>query len=1070
MQIEQESSTPAASPSSAGAASAPGVVATVVATQPAPFLDETLRSLAAQDYPNLQVVVLVTGSDESHLATTLDAVAAHVPTAHVRQLGGNPGFGPAANAVLRLVEGDSGFFLLMHDDVALDPGAVTAMVEEVYRSNAGVVGPKLVDWDDPRILQVVGYTADRFGVLDTDIEPGEIDQEQHDAVRDVFVLPSACLLVRADLFRTLGGFEPTIDFHGEDVDLCWRAHASGARGVVVPTARARHAGGLVDRRPDIGHAGRIEGHRATTVAVMTGGLRLPFVLVGMTLESLLATLFLVLRGRPGDARVRIGAIASMIANSGRIFVRRRRVSRHRLVPDHEVFELQSRGSVRWRRWLRGRRALAPSGATVPRTALLADDRRTAWGFLVLFALFVVGARDVIFGEVRHIGDFLPIDGPRTLFSDSLSGWWSQGLGASTPHPTAHLLLSLAGLVSFGHPGLLLTTITVGLIPIGWWGASRMCMRGSGSALRIVGPVVYAAVPLPYAAVATGRLPVLVGYAALPWVLHLVAGFAENADPDSPRSTDVGATRRRRLASLTLLMGVVIAFAPDAALVVVASVVMVTLASLIDPAPSRDGVAGLGALVVSFAGGVVLNLPWITRYLADDGWSALVGVDGVTREPMSLWSLASFDLAGVPLGGFILVLYIPVFVAPLVARGQRFTVSVRGALLVSSGLLIAVVAESGRFPFSPPDTGLLLVPVACGLALGAPLMLRVFTDDVRGGNFGWRQPLAILAVAAVPLGILPAGAVAVDGSYDQPSFTFNDQMAELLNDRTSGEFRVLVLGDPDLVPGAARPYSESTVYSIVNNARPGFGDVHRAPTDDERRLIRPVVEALAVRSTERVGRLSAPLGIRYFVVPLDGAVPEGLVDSLETQLDLRRVYSPASMAVFENTQFIPVTAMLSAIASASSTSGGESAIAQSDLTGSIGVLAGVGHSDGVSQVLPEGTLHLGVPLDPRWKVEFEGASVPSRASFGSVMAFQIPAEGRVTLAYAASAWRFPILALQILAWVGATAIVIRPHRRRRGRAVGGTGSEAGVAAETLVVLGGTGSGGRDQAADPVAGPT
>ena len=74
------------------------------------------------------------------------------------------------------------------------------------------------------------------------MERGELDQEQHDAVRDVFALPSACMLVRADLFRALGGFDPSISFYGDDVDLCWRAHLSGARVVVVPAARARHHG------------------------------------------------------------------------------------------------------------------------------------------------------------------------------------------------------------------------------------------------------------------------------------------------------------------------------------------------------------------------------------------------------------------------------------------------------------------------------------------------------------------------------------------------------------------------------------------------------------------------------------------------------------------------------------------------------------------------------------------------------------------------------------------------------------------------------------------------------------
>ena len=95
------------------------------------------------------------------------------------------------------------------------------------------------------MLQHVGLGVDRFGEVDPLVEPGEVDQEQHDAVRDVFALPSACLLVRADLFRALGGFDPAIAFYGDDVDLCWRAHLGGARVVVVPAARARHREQLV---------------------------------------------------------------------------------------------------------------------------------------------------------------------------------------------------------------------------------------------------------------------------------------------------------------------------------------------------------------------------------------------------------------------------------------------------------------------------------------------------------------------------------------------------------------------------------------------------------------------------------------------------------------------------------------------------------------------------------------------------------------------------------------------------------------------------------------------------------
>ncbi len=119
-------------------------------------------------------------------------MAGRVPGALMRALGDNPGFGPAADEALKLVEG-AGFFCFLHDDVALDPTAVSELVAETYRSNAGIVGPKLVDWDHPEVLQHVGLSADRLGVALDVCEAGELDQEQHDAVRDVFsVPPRAC--------------------------------------------------------------------------------------------------------------------------------------------------------------------------------------------------------------------------------------------------------------------------------------------------------------------------------------------------------------------------------------------------------------------------------------------------------------------------------------------------------------------------------------------------------------------------------------------------------------------------------------------------------------------------------------------------------------------------------------------------------------------------------------------------------------------------------------------------------------------------------------------------------------
>jgi N-acetylglucosaminyl-diphospho-decaprenol L-rhamnosyltransferase len=53
----------------------------------------------------------------------------------------------------------------------------------------------------------------------------------------------ACLLVRAELWGALGGFDPRFFLWFEDVDLARRSRALGYRNVVVGSAVATHAGG-----------------------------------------------------------------------------------------------------------------------------------------------------------------------------------------------------------------------------------------------------------------------------------------------------------------------------------------------------------------------------------------------------------------------------------------------------------------------------------------------------------------------------------------------------------------------------------------------------------------------------------------------------------------------------------------------------------------------------------------------------------------------------------------------------------------------------------------------------------
>ena len=124
---------------------------------------------------------------------------------------------------------------------------MAALVEAAERWDADVVGPKLVAEDDDHRLLQFGVTVDKLGVALPFVERRELDQGQHDGLRDVFAVPGACTLVRAGAFAEVGGFDEAIDFLGDDLSLCWRIRVAGGRVLVTSGAWVRHAEAFASR-------------------------------------------------------------------------------------------------------------------------------------------------------------------------------------------------------------------------------------------------------------------------------------------------------------------------------------------------------------------------------------------------------------------------------------------------------------------------------------------------------------------------------------------------------------------------------------------------------------------------------------------------------------------------------------------------------------------------------------------------------------------------------------------------------------------------------------------------------
>ena len=1027
---------------------APPVVTVTVVHEPGPWFDEVLDGLAEQDFTNLKHLFLVTSDPGDIPARIRD----RVPNSFVRAASGNDGFGAACNEVLALVEGVNGFFCFLHDDVALDASAIRLMVEELYRSNAGIVGPKLVTWDDPGILQHVGLTMDRVGEIDPVVEVGEVDQEQHDAVRDVFAVPSACMLVRADLFRELGGFQASMSFHGEDVDLCWRAHLSGARVVVVPSARGRHREDLRSRRADLAHLRLQAEHRMFSVASLTGGRRLPGRIVQLLVFTLIEMVVGIFTGTVRQGWESLKALVRLAGRTPSVIARRRAVREIRRVPDSEVVGLQLRGSARLSSYARSRGARpVDSETSSERRWRESAGSAPAIAWLCVVGLFLFGSRKLLSGGVPDFGQFLPFPAsPREMMANYWTGWRTSGLGSSSASPTALAVLSIGSAATLFRMGLWHTVATLGLVILGYLGMWRLASLFPSARARIVALVVYAGVPLSSSLLAFGRWSALICFAAVPWTVYLLRR-AVGIDTRGPSADGadfvVRPARRkqiRRVAQLTIVVALAVAFVPSFLLLFAVVVAVLAASTFASGGAWRVAATTLAAGAIAIVGALVLNVPWSFE-LFRGAWSTSLGVRPIGAPSFGVLRILSFDLANWYVVPLALALYLPVIVAPLLARGWRLAWAVRSAMLVVTFVWLAVLSDRGVISAQLPEPGMLLVPVALGAALAAACLSESFDIDVRGQGFGWRQPLSLLALAGIAVGLIPGLLPVFNGRWDTPRLTLQSALLQLPPASERGDYRVLWVGDPRLVPIAAWQYQPGLAYAISDDGplyveRTWATSPSPAETD-----VADALRAIAGQTTLRGGRLLAPFGIRYIVVPLaDDAVspvnqplpvPLGLIDAFEDQLDLGRpLASPLNYAVYENTAWIPTLAGLTPEGALASEQAGFSAIAQSDASGATPLVLGDQLPGPILVPVESGTVQFGVPYDDRWSLDVGSDTLKPRPSFGSTLAFDVPNAGSATIRYNTPISRRALLIVQLLLWALAllAASAFSGHRTTRQR--------------------------------------
>jgi hypothetical protein len=936
---------------------------------------------------------------------------------------------------------------------------VRQLVEEAYRSNAGVLGPKILapvgapdepdvhaepdDPDDDAALEErpdrlvdVGFAIDHYGVRYDPIEPGELDQEQHDAVRDVFGVSSRVLLVRADLFEALAGFDATCG-PAVDVDFCWRAHLAGARVIVVPDAVARAA-----PAPPSDARAATSG-RVRALVKSYSGLALVWTLpiaFGLTAAESVVRL---LQRRPRHARALLLGWLDALRDFGPIRAERRATQALRRADDRDVRVFMLHGSARLRVFATRRLHADERLATASlRTRSAFDEasgvlhREQSIALVALGALIVLGARGLLTGPPTVRG-FASWSGAGALWHAYTSFHRRALLGAAAPAPGVLAFAAAASAVLLGHADLARAVTITASIPVGAYGAYRLVRelaRQAGTASMsgapttqlarsawpaVVGAIAYAVNPLSRNAAAHTDLGALLTFAVAPYVMVLLVGGSSE-----PR------VRWRRVAGAAVVTAVAASAAPVAVLLPVAVGAAVFGARLIVPPDARAG-ATLREGACATLGAFVLLLPWSAAWFTGDaavlGWSSPARFD--------LGTLLAFRTGPNGAGWLPYGLLGAAVLSLVIASGTRLRHATAGWLLFAIGMAAAFVPARVDATAMRPAVDVLLVPAALGLAVAIGAGFSALLAEIRAFVFGTRQLLAIVTAAAIVLPVLSFLGDLADGRFRAPGTTWDTALAFLPADAVDvGPARVAWIGVPGALP-ADPVAAHGLSYALTIGADPDARDL-LPRSSDASRLVAEAIGVASGHRTARLGHLLAPLGVRYVVLTPRAApdapeppsasnlprVDPSLARALDEQLDLS-ARDVDGLRVYTNEAWIPLESRLPAGHTIPT-----GAAAAADPIGAI-LATNLDGAEPLAKSAGEGPILAADAHNDHLQAHYQSSPTqPSEAAFGVTSSFTGEA-GTAHISFATPAWFTLAIVGELLLWAVALVVIVRVRGRR-----------------------------------------
>jgi hypothetical protein len=604
------------------------------------------------------------------------------------------------------------------------------------------------------------------------------------------------------------------------------------------------------------------------------------------------------------------------------------------------------------------------------------------------------------------------------------------MGAPRPASPVFALMSVLSAALLDHPGLAQSLVVGGALPLGTFGAYRLLRPFSSSALPgVAAAAAYGANPIARNAIWRGQLGPLVCFAVAPYLLGAFVRLMAIRDHGDDKTFH----RRRAhvLFTIALLTAIAGCFWP-AALLLAPAIALACCIAVPVIGSARNTLVALFGTVAAALAAIVLLAPWSFSLLGAD--AATLGAQ--PRDPLSLAAVLHFQ-TGRAGGGFASWGILAAGFVPLaIATGPRFVWAARAWVLALLSFGLAWLPgriTAGASTLAPEG---ILVAAAIALAFAAGLGVAAVLDDLRRFHFGWRQVVMIVAGVGLVLAVAGLAADTISGRFGLHGDDWPTTFSWMSDNPPAGGFRVLWVGDPNILPADAK-----TVGDIgFATTRDGAGDARALWAADGQHADRVLGDMLASASagtTERLGHLLAPAGVRY-VVFLERAAPKSgpfgrdetaIADGLGRQLDLTLSRVDQFGVVYDNEAWMPMHALVPPDATGVhyADPNPQQAAVRSEADGVVGVNAPGGRTAPVGP----GTLLWSEAADGGWKASSNGKAVTRQDAFGWTNAFALDGSAPVQVRYHGSALSSLLRGAAIVLWLAAVALWVMTARHRGG---------------------------------------